>query len=297
MPSLVARAPLPGESTFSLSIRRSTAAGIAVSLAVHLLALFLLLPQIKKKEDEFSEPPAPGPITAQIRLPSKAAPKAEPAPAQPEATPSQPPPPREPARRRPTPQRPTLPPLLSRRAPNAPTTAPPAPTRPLPPPFPQPPADDNPKTDMSANLNERRRKMDALQDEMASGNRNPSENTVAMNRIKENLKPDRGAGGVFRVSMGIRNANIYFNGWRGERKRVMEESFEVDAGVGGDVEGAVIRQIIAVIRRDYTTDFTWESHRLGGSRTLSARPEDTAELERFLRLEFAEVFASARSRR
>jgi len=103
---------------------------------------------------------------------------------------------------------------------------------------------------------------------------------------------------VFQIrDMGVRTATIYFNGWRGERKRVMEESFEVDAGIGGDIERAIVRKIIEVIRRDYTSEFTWESHRLGRSRTLSARPEDTAELERFLRLEFAEYFASARARR
>ena len=144
MPELLARAPYQGEGNFSLSIRRSTAIGIAVSLAVHLFALFFIVPKLIKPDQELSEPPAPGPITARIQLPSRAAPPSEPAPAQPAITPTPPSaePPREAPRRRPTPQRPTTPPIITRRGPAAPSLpAPPVPERPLPTPFPQPPAD------------------------------------------------------------------------------------------------------------------------------------------------------------
>jgi hypothetical protein len=61
---------------------------------------------------------------------------------------------------------------------------------------------------------------------------------------------------------------------------------EVDAGLGGDIELAIVRRMIELIRTHYTGDFRWDSHRIGRVVVLSARPEDQAELERFLQNEF-----------
>jgi hypothetical protein len=61
---------------------------------------------------------------------------------------------------------------------------------------------------------------------------------------------------------------------------------EVDAGVGGDIEIAMIRRMIELIRTHYTGDFQWESHRLGRVVVLSARPDDQPGLEEFLMKEF-----------
>ena len=54
---------------------------------------------------------------------------------------------------------------------------------------------------------------------------------------------------------------------------------EVDAGPDGDVELAIVRRMIALIREHYTGDFNWESQRLGRVVVLSAAPADNAELE------------------
>ena len=64
---------------------------------------------------------------------------------------------------------------------------------------------------------------------------------------------------------------------------------EVDAGQGGDVERAMVRRMIELIRSHYEGDFIWRSHRLGKSLTMSARPADQAELEDFLIREFFET--------
>jgi hypothetical protein len=71
---------------------------------------------------------------------------------------------------------------------------------------------------------------------------------------------------------------------------------EVDAGLGGDVDLAIVRRMIALIRTHYTGDFNWESHRLGRVIVLSARLEDTEGLEDFLSREFFDTPVLKRSR-
>jgi hypothetical protein len=295
---------MAGEATFSLSIRRSTLAGIIVSLLLHVLLIVVMWPQLKKMAEP-DLPPSDSPISAQIRLPSRGEgprPQEAPPPAPPQAAPEPAPrPPRETPRRRQPQQRPAVPPIIARRSPETPTAPlpPDRPLPPLPPPLPQVP-DSNPETDMMANMNRRQQQRQA-QEEAANpgGNRGMSENDIAMARIKQNLarNVDTGAGGVFRIdSLGIRSALVVFNGWRGSRSRTVSESAEVDAGIGGDIELAVVRKIIELIRRDNSGDFQWQSYRLNREITLSARPQDNAELERFLKIEFADVFARARRR-
>jgi outer membrane biosynthesis protein TonB len=296
---------MAGEATFSLSIRRSTLAGIIVSLLLHTLLIVAMWPHLKKLTEP-DLPPSDRPISAQIRQPSRGeGPRPQDAqpPQPPQAAPEPAPrPPRETPRRRPPQQRPTAPPVITRRSPETPTAPPPTerPLPPLPPPLPQVP-DNNPDTDMSAFMNKRQQQRQS-QEEAANpgGNRGQSENEQAMERIRKNLarNVDTGAGGVFRIdSMGIRTALVVFNGWRGTRSRTVSESAEVDAGIGGDIELAVVRKIIELIRRDNSGDFQWQSYRLNREVTLSARPQDNAELERFLKTEFADVFARVRARR
>jgi hypothetical protein len=63
----------------------------------------------------------------------------------------------------------------------------------------------------------------------------------------------------------------------------------VDAGLHGDVELAIVRKMIELIRTHYNGDFNWDSRRLGRVVVLSARLEDTAGLEAFMMKEFFEV--------
>ena len=63
----------------------------------------------------------------------------------------------------------------------------------------------------------------------------------------------------------------------------------VEAAPVEDMQRAVVRRMIALIRRYHQQDFNWESQRLGRVVVLSARQADTAGLEEFL---IAEFFAS-----
>jgi len=90
----------------------------------------------------------------------------------------------------------------------------------------------------------------------------------------------------FRITkMGERDATIVFTHWnaKGDRWR---ESYQVDAGEGGNVRLAVINRMVSIIRRIFTGDFKWVSSRLGRQVELSARTEDDTALKAFLEKEF-----------
>jgi hypothetical protein len=71
-----------------------------------------------------------------------------------------------------------------------------------------------------------------------------------------------------------------------DSKRQWREVIEVDAGPGGNLELAMVRRMIELIRSHYSGDFHWESHRLGRTVLLSARVDDQQALEDFLMREF-----------
>lgn len=118
-----------------------------------------------------------------------------------------------------------------------------------------------------------------------------SENDAAMARIKANIQAAnynrKGTNGIFQVlDKGVQTGRFSFRGWTNDPHESTRQTFEVDAGVGGDVELALIRRMIVIIREHYNGDFNWESQRLGRVVVLSARPSDTASLERFMMKEF-----------
>jgi hypothetical protein len=86
--------------------------------------------------------------------------------------------------------------------------------------------------------------------------------------------------------MGARSGEFAFNGWRPERGKRWREVIEVDAGPGGDLERAMVRRMISLIREHYTGAFNWQSHRLGRTVVLNAAPERNDELEDYLMREF-----------
>ncbi|MGE5617112.1 MAG: hypothetical protein ACM3X5_09370 [Bacillota bacterium] len=110
----------------------------------------------------------------------------------------------------------------------------------------------------------------------------------AINRNLQSLNAGgEGVGGVFTIlHKGTRTAEFSFNGWEPDRNRSWREVIEVDAGVGGDIDLAIIKRMIQLIRTHYSGDFFWLSHRLGRQIVLSARLEDNAALEDFLMREF-----------
>jgi hypothetical protein len=160
----------------------------------------------------------------------------------------------------------------------------------------QPTPAPTPKFDMLAMINARRAQRQQaeqamVQQEQARNATMPgsSDPTAAINRNLQGLSSssDDGTGGVFQIlSKGTRTGEFAFNGFRPDTQRRWREVIEVDAGPGGDIELAMVRRMIQLIRGHYTGNFTWQSHRLGKSIVMSARPEDGPELEEFLMREF-----------
>lgn len=105
--------------------------------------------------------------------------------------------------------------------------------------------------------------------------------------IRSVTAPREATGGVFQIiSKGPRNAQFAFRGWRADLNNKWYEVIEVDAGLMGDVDLAIVRRMIEMIRSHYPGNFNWESHRVGRVVVLSARVEDSAALEAFLLKEF-----------
>jgi hypothetical protein len=84
--------------------------------------------------------------------------------------------------------------------------------------------------------------------------------------------------------MDSHTAQFSFRGWT-NNYNAKREYFEVEAAAA-DLQRAVVRKMIELIRRYYSGDFNWESQRLGRVVILSARQEDSAGLEDFMILEF-----------
>lgn len=91
------------------------------------------------------------------------------------------------------------------------------------------------------------------------------------------------SGGIFDIkNKTYRSADLKFRGWNGNFKRKWSQQITVERGSEPDIETAVIKKMIELIRQEKTGDFEWESHRLGRNVPLSARPSDEAELFSFL---------------
>lgn len=151
-------------------------------------------------------------------------------------------------------------------------------------PAPVTPADAAP-TDMTSYINavRARRQMAERED---GADRQPSADNIRNANINRNLQP-QGAGGIFQIMwIGTRTAEFSFRGWDSTYNNGRREEIEVEADAGNDIEHAIIRKMIAIIRKRHKGDFSWESQRLNRVVTLSARMEDNAGLEDFLMREF-----------
>jgi len=181
---------------------------------------------------------------------------------------------------------PSPPPVATRR--------PPVPVKPREPPpdaSPQPPAPvaestaRPPPMDMLAMIEQRREQRRAAQEALEPPPVEPAEDAATRNL--RSLTGREGVGGVFQIlHMGTRTGQFAFNGWRPEARSQWREVYEVDAGLNGNLELAMVRRMIELIRTHYKGDFRWESHRLGRVVILSARYEDREGLEDFLTREF-----------
>lgn len=144
--------------------------------------------------------------------------------------------------------------------------------------------------DMNAGIEARRKLREARQPEAAP---QESEDQRATRIARANIAGAQGAerndsgGGVFGIlNQTYHSADINFRGWNGNFKRNWTKQVSVEQGQEPDIETAIIKTMIELIRKEKPGDFVWDSHRLGRQVPLSARIEDTAELHAFLLREF-----------
>jgi hypothetical protein len=271
---------------------------VVLSVLGHLIALWFGLPHLKLNLEDPKLPggekgkfdvvlaPPPRPHTPPPPPPTAA----EPPPAvKPVPRPRAAPPP---AARRPPP----TPPVVAMKTP-APTTTP------APPPTPAPPVNRPPDMgDFSSfvEANRRARAQSQPQPQVAAAPAPPSapaeSDTARANRnlaasIASQQPKDFGdpskSGGIFSVQrMGLNDAEFVFYGWSFEARRNLSQLIEVKRGNNPNMQLAVVRKMIEIIRQYEKADFQWESRRLGRWVTLSAAQRDTAGLESFLLQEF-----------
>ncbi|MQR00459.1 hypothetical protein [Glaciimonas soli] len=123
-------------------------------------------------------------------------------------------------------------------------------------------------------------------DNGSNGQAPAADNAVALANINF-LTHRGGGGGVFQIiHKGTSSAQYAFNGWGGTARENRRQYIDVQAGPDGNLEIAIIRSMIELIRKRYQGDFQWDSQRLGKVITLSARPTDQAGLESFMMREF-----------
>lgn len=271
--------PLPDAVVPSYGTRRTNRTGIAITVALHLLlvAIYLLQP----KTERHAAPPSGATMVYIAPLTGKPKPKEQqrqapkkvsrPAPVQVQRLPN------------------TI--TLPHEKPVEVTKAEPKPVAP-----PQ-------EVDMAAYVEARRKQRGASQaqseqpaeeSENDRGNRIAKANIAAANGRSRGDDPNE-TGGVFSLSnKTFHSADLKFRGWNPNFKRRWLQQVAVEQGTEVDIETAVIKKMIELIRKEKTGDFDWDSQRLGHVVKMSARPEDTAELQAFL---FKEMFPDYRAAR
>jgi len=150
-------------------------------------------------------------------------------------------------------------------------------------------------TDMQSMI-EMRRKARNADAPSAQPSEAEAEATAAKNRALANIMGAQGrsangerndTGGIFQViNKTFNGADIKFRGFSSNFKRQWSQQVHVDQGAEKDIETAIVKQMILMIRKEKPGDFVWESHRLGRNVPMSARKEDEAELQAFLLQEF-----------
>ena len=130
----------------------------------------------------------------------------------------------------------------------------------------------------------------AEESEAARGSRNALANIAAING-RGGQDPNE-TGGVFSISnKSFASADLKFRGWNPNFKRRWLTAVKVERGGDPDIETAIVKKMIELIRKEKNGDFEWDSHRLNRVVTLSARPQDTQELMSFL---YKEMFPEYR---
>ena len=269
--------PLPGRTVLQYGERRTSRTGLAVTILLHLLLVALYFWQPEKPEKK-ARPPEGGEVVYVAPL-SK--------PAQPPPQKSSTPKPTKPSKDTPRP-RPTTPRV--ERLPDTitlPNEKPVEVAKVEPPPEPKR-EEIPPDMDMTEYIAKRRAARGATdpsisteESEAARGTRNALANIASINKRGQDDANE--SGGIFSISnKTFHSMDLKFRGWNPNFKRRWLTAVTVEQGNEPDVETAVVKKMIELIRREKTGDFEWDSHRLGKVITMSARPKDTAELQAFL---------------
>ena len=264
-------APLP----YGARNRNSKRIGIAISILLHLLVVLYYL--TRSETERHAAPPArEGTLVYIAPLPDKPKPKSQPK-QKPEL-----------AKVKPAPARPKralasiTPPVRPKQEVYIPPVV--APMTPPPPQDMQ--AQIAAKRQARADAQPQAAPVEAQESDEARGQRIARANIAgAQGRSAGNDKND--TGGVFSIlNQTYHSADVKFRGWNGNFKRNWTQQVRVDQGGELDIETAIVKKMIELIRKEKPGDFVWDSHRLGRHVNLSARVEDTAELQAFLLKEF-----------
>ncbi|QJD90986.1 hypothetical protein HH213_13370 [Duganella dendranthematis] len=262
--------------------------GIAISIALHLAGVlyYLLVPSPKPTK---SAPPKGGHmvyIQPMEKVVPKPITKPSPAPSKPA---TKPPPPRKQ-------------PVVTKEAPVATkpkleTFVPPVQATMTPPPV----------EDMSEMIAKKRAARESLNPPAPPAPAAESESDRAKRVALANIARANGAGqssgadrddtgGVFQVDKSFHSAEVKFRGWNTNFKRNWLQQIHVEQGAEQDIETAVVKEMIKIIRKEKPGDFQWESRRLGKVVNLSARKEDEKELSAFLMKEMFPEYTRGASR-
>ncbi len=263
---------MPAEHVPSYGDKRVNRTGIIATVLLHLLLVLIYL--LKPKESQQTSAPAGGNITYVMPLAGKPKPKQQ-----------------ETAPKKHVKVVKTAP-VQMRRLPNTITLPNEKPVKVVeaePPKKPAPPEED-----MSAAIEARRRArgqdsstQPAEESEADRGMRLAKANIAAANGRSQGSDPND-TGGVFSVTdQSFSSAQLKFRGWNKNFKRRWLQQVTVERGNEPDIETAIVKKMIELIRKEKDGDFEWDSHRLDRVVTMSARPRDQAELEAFL---FKEMF-------
>ncbi len=278
---------------------RAITVAIVLSLFVHFAIVFLPL---VSKVDQDAKAPADeiGPLSVTVAQsrPQPPAPQPTPKqePAQVQPTP-QPQPPKPQVKPKPTPPRPQ--PQLAVKGRTPPFVVPQQ-TQPQPPtpqvtpaPTPVVPTTEDFSEQLAQRQAQRRAQNGGAPDEVLESDdqratRIAKANIAAQQRSASPGQDPSEGGGIFELKRtGLNDAEFVFNGWNKDFRRKLGRSYEVRTGNNPNIQLAVVRQMIEIIREQQPGDFEWYSPRLKGrSIVMSARPKDQKELEAFLLKEF-----------
>ncbi len=250
---------------------------IALSVLFHLLALWELPPikvQLPKIGELSDQSPA---LTLRLAPSAPAVRRLSPAPAPPAPRAQRPPatPPPQPA-----------PPVIALNK-TAPDKAIPAPVVTSPP---RPVAEG----DMDSYIEARRRARSettpvpapAVEDDESRSRRIIAGNLPSQRDRTFGYDPRQG-GGMFQIEqMSYDYAEFIFYGWNSNINRNTKQLIVVRRGNNSNIQLAVVRKMIALIRENTQEDFHWVSQRMGRTVTLSARARDNSGLEDFMMRDF-----------